>query len=96
MYPRGARQAPLDIIRDSGCIHLTDTTPRGGEIVSASKFIQGGRSVFFDYERFFTRGTDVIMNPYPGGKKSVEFTRPKAVLAERLERAGHWLTNDAR
>ena len=49
------------------------TSPRGGEIVSASKFLQGERAVFFDYERFRTQGSDVILTPFPGGKKSVDF-----------------------
>jgi hypothetical protein len=49
------------------------TTPRGGEIVSASKFIQQDAAVFFDFERFFQRGDEVVMTPFPGGKKSVAF-----------------------
>jgi hypothetical protein len=57
----------------SAAFETVYTSPRGGEILSASKFLQGERAVFFDYERFVQKGKDVVLTPFPGGRKSVEF-----------------------
>jgi hypothetical protein len=50
------------------------STPEGGQIVSASKEMRGGRAVMFDFERFRTTSDAVVLTPYPFGKKSVDFT----------------------
>jgi hypothetical protein len=50
------------------------TPPTGGMVLSASKEMKGGRTVMYDFERFQQKGDDVVMVPYPFGKKSVEFT----------------------
>ena len=64
----------------------TYTSPRGGEIVSASKFLSKGRAVFFDYERFRTVEKDVVLTPYPGGNKSVDFLLTDFDPAKRVAR----------
>jgi len=46
------------------------SSPEGGEVVSASKEIAGGKVATFDYERFFEKDGKVIFSPHPGGKKS--------------------------
>ncbi len=49
------------------------TSPEGGEILSCSKEVAGGRAVFYELERFFVRGDEVVLVPHPAGKASVEF-----------------------
>lgn len=51
----------------------TYTTPHGGMILSASKFMQGGRAVYMDFERIQVVDGVVTLTPYPGGKESVPF-----------------------
>jgi hypothetical protein len=46
------------------------TGPEGGEVVSASKEISGGKVVTYDFERFYEKDGKVIFSPYPHGKKS--------------------------
>jgi hypothetical protein len=47
--------------------------PEGGEIVSATKHVEGGRVVLFDFERFREEDGKVILTPFPRGKASVDF-----------------------
>jgi hypothetical protein len=46
------------------------SSPEGGEVVSASKEIAGGKVTTYDYERFFEKDGKVVFSPYPHGKKS--------------------------
>ncbi len=48
------------------------TSPEGGEILSCSKEIAGGRAIFYELERFFVRGDELILVPHPGGKPSTD------------------------
>lgn len=51
----------------------TYTTPHGGMILSASKFMQEGKAVYMDFERIQVIDGVVTLTPYPGGKESVPF-----------------------
>jgi hypothetical protein len=51
----------------------TYTSAEGGVIVSATKEIAGGKVVSYDFERIFEKDGKVILNPFPGGKRSLEF-----------------------
>lgn len=55
-------------------IEAVYTTTSGGVMLSSTKFLNKGTCVFYDFERFFLRGKDVIMTPFPAGNRSVEFT----------------------
>lgn len=48
-------------------------SPDGGQILSMSKEIVDGKLVFFEFERFSTSATDVLLWPYPAGRNSVSF-----------------------
>jgi len=50
------------------------SSPAGGEIVSATKRIQGGKVTLFDFERIREEGDKVVLTPFPHGKASVDFT----------------------
>jgi hypothetical protein len=47
--------------------------PEGGEIVSATKRIKGGKVTLFDFERFREEDGTVVLTPFPHGVKSVDF-----------------------
>jgi hypothetical protein len=49
------------------------TSPDGGLILSASKYIAGGKAVGFEFERFEEKDGTVVLTPYPDGKSSVSF-----------------------
>ncbi len=53
VYPRNDRQALLDFVRDSGCVHFTDTTPR--DITQSNS---GNR---------FRLAEDALIGPYMDG-----------------------------
>jgi len=46
----------------------------GGQIVGASKELSDGRVVTIDFEHFYEREGALRMTPFPGGRRSVEFT----------------------
>lgn len=50
------------------------STGAGGQLVGASKEMQGGRVAMIDFEHFYEKDGQLIMRPYPYGKPSVEFT----------------------
>jgi hypothetical protein len=45
----------------------------GGQVLSASKYIEGGNPAGFEFERFEQRGDTVMLTPFPEGKSSVSF-----------------------
>jgi hypothetical protein len=45
----------------------------GGQVLSASKYIEGGNPAGFEFERFEQRGDTVMVTPFPEGKSSVSF-----------------------
>jgi hypothetical protein len=49
------------------------TSADGGEIVSATKRIEAGKTVLFDFERFREEDGKVVLTPFPYGKASVDF-----------------------
>jgi hypothetical protein len=51
----------------------TYSTAKGGMLVGASKELRDGKTVMFDFERFYMRGAKLCMTPYPFGRESVEF-----------------------
>src|SRR5688572_18266845 len=55
----------------------TYTSAEGGEILSATKEIAQGKVVTYDFERFFEKDGKVVMTPFPGGKRSLEFPLEK-------------------
>jgi hypothetical protein len=63
----------------------TYTSAEGGEILSATKEIAGGKVVTYDFERFFEKDGKVVLTPYPHGKKSLEF--PLATYDAAAKRA---------
>jgi len=46
------------------------SSAEGGEVVSASKEIRGGRVVTCDFERFWDKKGTVVLSPFPHGRKS--------------------------
>ncbi len=46
------------------------TTPEGGMILSSSKEFRGDRVVMIEFEHFMTIEGEVVLTPYPFGKKS--------------------------
>jgi hypothetical protein len=46
------------------------SSPEGGEVVSASKEIRGGKVVTYDYERFWDKKGTLVFSPFPRGRKS--------------------------
>lgn len=50
------------------------SSAEGGQIVSASKELNGGRVVMIDFEHFYEREGRLRLTPFPFGKRSVEFT----------------------
>jgi hypothetical protein len=55
----------------------TYTSPEGGEILSATKEISGGKVVTYDFERFFEKDGKVVLTPFPHGRKSLDFPLEK-------------------
>jgi hypothetical protein len=49
------------------------TSADGGQVLSASKYIEGGNPAGFEFERFEQRGDTVMLTPFPEGKSSVSF-----------------------
>jgi hypothetical protein len=54
------------------------SSPEGGEIVSATKQIKGGKVTLYDFERFREVDGKVVLTPFPHGKASVDFTMADA------------------
>ena len=51
------------------------TSPKGGLILSLSKFLEGDEVRFYEFERIEVRGNDVVLTPqHPGDTGSVSFT----------------------
>lgn len=50
------------------------TTASGGEVMSTNKELRDGKVVSFEFERFFVKGTNVVMTPYVKGINKVAFT----------------------
>lgn len=46
------------------------TTPQGGVVLSSSKDMRGGKVVMIEFEHFREVDGDVVLTPYPFGKKS--------------------------
>jgi hypothetical protein len=46
------------------------SSPEGHLILSTSKHLDGGRAVFFEFERFQLSDGRVLYTPYPGGRES--------------------------
>jgi Domain of unknown function (DUF6265) len=61
------------------------TGPDGGQILSASKYTEGGKPAGFEFERFEQRGDTLILTPFPEGKSSADF--PLAEYDARNRRA---------
>jgi hypothetical protein len=59
------------------------SSPEGGEIVSATKQIKGGKVTLYDFERFREVDGKVVLTPFPHGRASVDFT-----MAETPSRPG--------
>lgn len=49
------------------------TSPEGGLVLSTSKLLQGGKAVYFEFERFSVEGDDVVLTAYPKGKPAPSF-----------------------
>jgi hypothetical protein len=49
------------------------TGVEGGQVLSASKYIEEGRPAGFEFERFEQRGDSLILTPFPEGESSVSF-----------------------
>jgi hypothetical protein len=49
------------------------TSPRGGSMLSGTKLTHDGKERNFDFERWREEGGTVVMTPFPGGRKSVDF-----------------------
>lgn len=85
---------------DGGTWEAKYSSAKGGLILSVNKKVVRGRLSSFEFERFETRGGEVIMSPYPGGKlspvhftlsetydpttKRAEFLNPKHDFPQRL------------
>jgi hypothetical protein len=51
--------------------HYTNTD--GGQILSASKYTEGGKPAGFEFERFEQQGDTLVLTPFPEGNSSVTF-----------------------
>ncbi len=80
-FLEGAWTATLEASTWEACY----TSATGGEVLSATKEIKGGKVVTFDYERFFEKDGKLIFTPFPGGRKSLEF--PLAYLDAAAKKA---------
>ena len=53
------------------------SSPEGGKILSFSELKQGGKSVYFEFERFETKGAGkgrgIVLTPHPKGKAAASF-----------------------
>lgn len=49
------------------------SSPAGGEVVSASKEMRGGRVVMHELERFHAVGDEVLLTPHPLGQARADF-----------------------
>jgi hypothetical protein len=49
------------------------TGTEGGQILSASKYMEEGKPAGFEFERFEQRGDTLMLTPFPEGKSSVSF-----------------------
>ena len=47
------------------------TGAEGGQILSASKYAEGGKPAGFEFERFEQRGDTLLLTPFPEGMSSV-------------------------
>jgi len=61
------------------------TGVEGGQILSASKYTEGGKPAGFEFERFQQEGDTLVMTPFPEGMSSVSF--PLAEYDEKAKRA---------
>lgn len=78
-YLEGAWSATHDGSTWEACY----TSAAGGEVVSATKEIKAGKVVTFDFERFFEKDGKVIFQPFPGGRKALEFPLTRLDVAAR-------------
>lgn len=73
------------------------SSPKGGVIVSVSKFYDDGICVLYEFERWDIADGQVRMTPYPGGKESVSFTLvdfDPSIKRARFENPAHdWPTS---
>jgi hypothetical protein len=49
------------------------TSPRGGSMLSSTKLTRDGKELSYDFERWREEGGAVVMTPFPGGRRSVDF-----------------------
>jgi hypothetical protein len=63
--------------------HYTGT--EGGQILSASKYIENGKPAGFEFERFEQLGDTLVLTPFPEGMSSVSF--PLAEYDKKAKRA---------
>ena len=57
----------------------------GGQVLSASKYTEGGKPAGFEFERFEQQGDTLMLTPFPEGKSSVSF--PLAEYDGKAKRA---------
>src|ERR671921_1241964 len=61
------------------------TGAEGGQILSASKYAEGGKPAGFEFERFEQRGDTLLLTPFPEGMSSVSF--PLVEYDQKSQRA---------
>ena len=61
------------------------TGAEGGQILSASKYIENGKPAGFEFERFEQKGDTLVLTPFPEGMSSVSF--PLAEYDGKAKRA---------
>jgi len=61
------------------------TGVEGGQILSASKYTEGGKPAGFEFERFEQQGDTLVLTPFPEGMSSVSF--PLAQYDGKAKRA---------
>ena len=49
------------------------STSAGGKILSYSELLKEGKSVFYEFEKFETKGGEIYLTPYPGGRAAASF-----------------------
>lgn len=66
-----------------GTFHAYYSSPEGGKILSFSRLVKRGKTVFHEFEVFECREALVHLQPYPGGKPAGGFTFVSGSAQER-------------
>jgi hypothetical protein len=61
-----------------GMFHAYYSTPEGGRILSYSRLEKGGKTVFYEFEKFDVQKDRVVYIPFPGGQRKEHFLLTKS------------------